>query len=180
MTANRQDSEDQDSEVVVLDAQAMPEPVGPPEGMSADEVEQAKRQAHELVRNLRELSGGRELAAIDDITNTGMQAQRNAGRQLELAKTRLGTFLDEGGASKEIATGMVDLRVASNRIDPNLGRRGFLSAHARRTAVPSGSLQPRRAWAAEDRPAVRARLQADHGHRDPVARRADVARGATT
>ena len=107
------------------DAVPLPDPVGAPEGMSADEVEQAKRQVRDLVRSLRESTGGRELAVIDEITNTGMQAQRNAGRQLELAKTRLGTFLDEGGASKEIATGMVDLRVALNRIDPNLSRRGF-------------------------------------------------------
>jgi uncharacterized protein YaaN involved in tellurite resistance len=93
--------------------------------MTTAEVEQVQRQARDLVNSLRESTGSRQLAVVDEITSTGVQAQRNAGRQLELAKTRLGTFLSEGGASKEIATGMVDLRVALNRIDPNLSRRGL-------------------------------------------------------
>ena len=127
MTENRESTNEENAEVVVLDGGALPDPVGPPAVMSADEVTQAKREAHELVCSLRDAHGSRELAAGDDITSTGLQAQRNAGRQLELAKTRLGTFLGEGGASKEVATGLVDLRVALNRIDPNLGRRGVLA-----------------------------------------------------
>lgn len=124
MTTNGEPIENENLEVVVLD-DVLVEPEGPPKGMSADEVEQARRQARDLVRSLRDSSGSRGLAVIDELTSTGMQAQRSAGRQLELTKTRLGTFLSEGGASKEIATGMVDLRVALNRIDPNLTRRGL-------------------------------------------------------
>ena len=124
MTTNGEAMENENHEVVVLDDVGV-DAEAPPKGMSADEVEQAKRQARDLVRSLRDSTGGRGLAVIDEITNTGMQAQRSAGRQLELTKTRLGTFLDEGGASKEIATGMVDLRIALNRIDPNLAQRGF-------------------------------------------------------
>jgi uncharacterized protein YaaN involved in tellurite resistance len=110
-------------EVAVLD---VPEPLGPPVDMSDEEIAAAKRQAHELVLGLKDSTGSRQLAAVDEITGSARQAQLNAGRQLELARTRLATFLDEGGASKEIATGMVDLRVALNRIDPNLGQKGFL------------------------------------------------------
>jgi uncharacterized protein YaaN involved in tellurite resistance len=124
MTTNQHSSDGDTQEVVVLDAAGVA-PVGPPNDMAQDEVEQARRQARELVQSLRDAAGSRQLAVVDEITSTGVQAQRNAGRQLELAKTRLGTFLSEGGASKEIATGMVDLRVALNRIDPNLTRRGL-------------------------------------------------------
>ena len=119
----RDDNETLD--VVVLDAETLPEPLGPPADMSVAEIDDAKRQAHDLVQSLRESSGARQLAVADDISATGIQAQRNAGRQLELSKTRLATFLDEGGASKEIATGMVDLRVALNRINPALEQRGL-------------------------------------------------------
>lgn len=126
MTGNENPHDESEAhDIVVLPPADVPETVDPPSGMSADEIEQAKRQARELVSGLRDSAGSRQLAVVDEITSTGVQAQRNAGRQLELAKTRLGTFLSEGGASKEIATGMVDLRVALNRIDPNLSRRGL-------------------------------------------------------
>jgi len=128
MTTNEAPSDDTSHDVVVLGGTELPVPVAPggrPAGMSDAEVEQAHHQARDLVNTLRDSAGSRQLAVVDEITSTGVQAQRNAGRQLELAKTRLGTFLSEGGASKEIATGMVDLRVALNRIDPNLSRRGL-------------------------------------------------------
>ena len=126
---NENEIEGNPSEIggAVVAATVLPEVAGPPAGMSASDAEQAQRQARDLVRSLRESSGGRQLAVVDEITSSGVQSQRNAGRQLELVKTRLGTFVDEGGASKEIATGMVDLRLALNRIDPNLAGKGFLT-----------------------------------------------------
>ena len=54
-----------------------------------------------------------------------MESQRNAGRQLELVKTRLATFLDAGGASKDIALELVDLRGALDRINPELQQRSL-------------------------------------------------------
>ena len=46
-----------------------------------------------------ESTGARQLAVLDEVTTVGLwTSQRNAGRQLELVKTRLATFLDEGGA----------------------------------------------------------------------------------
>jgi hypothetical protein len=127
MTSHREQDDHEARDVAVLDAEAVPEPLGPPSDMSVAEVEEAQRRAHDLVRSLRDSSGARQLAVVDDIAETGVQAQRNAGRQLELSKTRLATFLDEGGASKEIATGMVDLRVALNKINPALEQRGLLA-----------------------------------------------------
>ena len=73
--------------------------------MSADEIEFARRQAETLVRGVRESTGSRQLAVLDEVTSVGVESQRNAGRQLELVKTRLATFLDVGGASKDIAVG---------------------------------------------------------------------------
>ena len=42
---------------------------------------------------------------LDEVTSVGLESQRNAGRQLELVKTRLATFLDAGGASKDMGPG---------------------------------------------------------------------------
>ena len=56
---------------------------------------------------------------LDGITNVGLQAQRNAAGQLELLKTRIGTFLNEGGTSAEIADGLRDLRVTLSQINPH-------------------------------------------------------------
>jgi uncharacterized protein YaaN involved in tellurite resistance len=90
----------------------------PPATMTADEVDLARRQATEMVRELRESTGARQMAVIDDVTSLGLHSQRNAGRQLELVKTRLSTLLDGGAAGREVATDLVDLRAALDRINP--------------------------------------------------------------
>ena len=55
------------------------------------------------MRGVRKSTGAQQLAVLDEVTTVGLESQRNAGRQLELVKTRLATFLDEGGASKDVA-----------------------------------------------------------------------------
>ena len=62
---------------------------------------------------------------LDEVTSVGVESQRNAGRQLELVKTRLATFLDAGGASKDMALELVDLRGALDRINPELEQRSL-------------------------------------------------------
>lgn len=99
----------------------------PPRTMSIDEVDEARRQAAELARGVRESRGSKQLAVLDEVTSVGMVSQRNAGRQLELVKTRLAVFLNEGGASKSVATDLIGLRIALDRINPNLERRGLFS-----------------------------------------------------
>jgi uncharacterized protein YaaN involved in tellurite resistance len=97
----------------------------PPQGMSTDEVENARQQVIDLVRGVRESTGSRQLAVIDDVTTVGLQSQRNAGRQLELVKTRLATLLDESGTSKEVGNDLVDLRNALDKINPAVEQRSF-------------------------------------------------------
>jgi hypothetical protein len=106
---------------------ASADPPAPPASMSADDVDGARRQATELVRGVRDASGSRQLAVIDELTTVGLMSQRNAGVQLELVKTRLGTFVAEGGASRAVATDLIDLRSALGRIDPEVERRTLRS-----------------------------------------------------
>ena len=103
--------------ITTFDGDTVGSPV-PPATMTADEVDLARRQATEMVRELRESTGARQMAVIDEVTSVGLHSQRNAGRQLELVKTRLSTLLDGGAAGSEVATDLVDLRNALDRINP--------------------------------------------------------------
>ena len=90
-----------------------------PRGMSDDEAQKIQIQAMELVRSIGDAAtGSTELKLFDGIANVGIHAQRNAAKQLDLLKTRVGTFLNEGGTSEEIAEGLRDLRLALNQINP--------------------------------------------------------------
>jgi uncharacterized protein YaaN involved in tellurite resistance len=111
--------------VIQTHAQELDRLPAPPDTMSEIEVEQVRRQAADLIREIRESTGSRQLAAIDEVTSVGLQSQRNAGRQLELVKTRMSTLLEQGGASKEIAGDLVGLRVALDRINPEVDRHGL-------------------------------------------------------
>lgn len=97
----------------------------PPKGMSDDEVKKLNRQAADLVKQLGEVTGSKELALLDNMNNMGIQAQRNAAAYLDLLKARVGTFLSEGGPSREIASSLTDLRLALDQIDPHHINRSF-------------------------------------------------------
>ena len=78
--------------------------------MSADEIELAAQPGGDAGPRRPRVDRIAQLAVLDEVTSVGVESQRNAGRQLELVKTRLATFLDAGGASKDIALELVDLR----------------------------------------------------------------------
>ena len=90
-----------------------------PKGMSDEEVQEVKSRAAELAEQLGSAAGSVELELLDSIANVGLQAQRNAASQLDLMKTWMGAFLNEGGTSKEIANGLRDLRMALTQINPH-------------------------------------------------------------
>ena len=124
MTPNEHEPEHRDPSHAVISV-TPDRPAIAPLTMSADEIELARSQAETLVRGVRESTGSRQLAVLDEVTSVGVESQRNAGRQLELVKTRLATFLDAGGASKDIALELVDLRGALDRINPELQQRSL-------------------------------------------------------
>ena len=97
----------------------------PPSSMSPEDIELAHKQAEALVRGVRKSTGGQQLAVLDEVTSVGLDSQRNAGRQLELVKTRLATFVDAGGASKDVALELMELRGALDRINPELEQRSL-------------------------------------------------------
>ena len=97
----------------------VPAEVQAPKGMSDDEARKFQSQAVELVTQLRDATGSAGMELLDSITSVGLQTLRNASGQLDLLKTRIGTLLNEGGTSKEIANGLRDLGMTLNQINPH-------------------------------------------------------------
>ena len=61
-----------------------------PKGVSDLEVETLKSRAADLVNDLENATGSKELELSDNIGHVGAQAQRRAGTELELLRTRVG------------------------------------------------------------------------------------------
>ncbi len=91
----------------------------PPKGMSEEETQKVKNEANVLVKQLGMVSGSKELEILDNMSNMGVQAQRNAAGYLDLLKGRVSTFLADGGPSRQIADSMRELRIALDQIDPH-------------------------------------------------------------
>lgn len=72
-------------------------------------------------------SGSRELELIDSVTSVGLQAQRHAGREMDLLRSRVGDMITNDGPGGAIAGDLVELRMVLNQINPHgLSDRGFV------------------------------------------------------
>ena len=103
-------------------SETLPAETGPPvvpKGMSDEEARKVQEQAVELLRRLEGATGSEELRQLEGVTNVGVQSQRNAAGQLDLLKARMGTLLNEGGTSGDIAEGLRDLRLTLEQINPH-------------------------------------------------------------
>lgn len=98
-----------------------------PTGLPESEREELRSRAEGLASELADAEGVKEMELIDNVTNLGMQAQKNGGKQLELLRVRVGDLISESGSDSNLASGLVDLRMALNEIDPNqMSRPGVL------------------------------------------------------
>jgi len=101
--------------------------LAPPANVTAEEVEELKKRAAEVVQQLAEASGSKELALVDSITTVGVQAQRRAGGDLELLRARVGDMLHQDGPPGQVAQDLIGLRMTLNQINPHeLRRSGVL------------------------------------------------------
>ena len=104
-------------EIEIL-AEGLPEPQAP-QSMSDEEIERHRAEASELIEQLAQVTGSKELELLDNLANVGLAAQRKAAGQVGLLNTTVTSLLDEGGTSKEIENGLRDLRLALNAINPH-------------------------------------------------------------
>lgn len=91
----------------------------PPKGLTDEEVREMHSRATDLVKQLEAASGSQELELIDSMTNIGMQAQRNAGGELGLLRTRIGDMVTDEGPGAELSKDLLELRMALNQINPH-------------------------------------------------------------
>jgi uncharacterized protein YaaN involved in tellurite resistance len=99
-----------------------------PRGMPEAEQGELQSQAAELARRLAEASGSQELELVDRISYLGVQAQRSAGSELELLRSRVGELAGEQGPGSNVANDLAELRLTLNQINPHdQGRHGIWS-----------------------------------------------------
>ena len=101
------------------------EPVAPP-GITFSESLEFQAKAATAVKQLEAASGGKEMELVDGITAVGVQAQRQAGRELELLRARVGDMMTRGGPGDKISQDLLDLRLALDQIDPHELNRSWL------------------------------------------------------
>ena len=94
--------------------------------MTEMERKEMKSRAESLVQDLMEARGSKQLELTDGLTNLGVQAQRTAGKELELLRVRVGEMLTQDGTGSEIGNNMVQLRTTLNRISPDDVSKGGL------------------------------------------------------
>jgi|GEM_PF-1005647 uncharacterized protein YaaN involved in tellurite resistance len=87
-------------------------------GLGEDEAKRLEDQAVELVEQLNAAEGSAEMEILDGVANVGLHAQKTAASELGLLNARVGAFIQAGGASKDIADGMRDLRMTLDEINP--------------------------------------------------------------
>jgi len=90
-----------------------------PEGITDEELQELKKRSADLVKQLEGASGSKEMEYIDTITSVGIKAQRNAGTELDLLRTRVGDMISGGGPGAQIPKELADLRLTLNQINPH-------------------------------------------------------------
>ena len=99
----------------------------PPPGLPDSELEGLRKRAKELVQKLATAEGSLEMELMDNVTNVGLQAQRNSGSQLDLLRVRVGDMLSQAGSGGGITGSLVELRMTLSDISPDkLSRPGTL------------------------------------------------------
>ena len=104
-----------EEEIVVAEVDSLAVPAG----MAEAEAAKLRDRARALVEEIEQTGGSKEMAAIDSISNTGMQTQRNAGNELDLLRGRVGDMMTRGGPAENMAKDMAELRMTLNEINPH-------------------------------------------------------------
>ena len=104
------------AEIGALVPAEIPEPLAP-KGLTSEDCQEIQERAVALVNELEGASGSQELELVDSMTNLGIQAQRNAGGELELLRSRVGEMISNDGTGAGIARDLRDVRVALNQIN---------------------------------------------------------------
>ena len=90
-----------------------------PKEIDAAEAAALKARAAEIVKQVEEADGSKEMELLDSLTAVGIQAQRGASSDLALLRGRVGDMLSDDTAGSQVTKDLVDLRSALNKINPS-------------------------------------------------------------
>ncbi len=96
-----------------------------PKGMTPEEGAELKARSAAIVNQLDQASGSKEMEMVDSITAVGIQAQKQAGAELNLLRGQVADILSNEGTGGQVTKDLVDLRVALNEINPNENQSGI-------------------------------------------------------
>ncbi len=101
--------------------------VAPPKDLTVAEVAELKQRASDIVQQLRDSDGSRQMEIADSVTAVGLKAQHQAASQLGLLRVRVGDMLSDKGAAGVITGQLEELRLELNKINPDeVGRSGLV------------------------------------------------------
>jgi len=96
-------------------------------GINDETARELQQRSRDLVKQLIEASGSEELEVTDSITGVGIQAQRSAGADLDLLRTRIRDMITKEGPGGKISNDLIELRLTLNEINPHeLKRKGSI------------------------------------------------------
>ena len=117
---------EQMDEIGALVPAEIPEPLAP-KGLTSEERQEIQERARALVNELEGASGSQELELVDSMTSLGIQAQRTAGKELDLLRSRVGDTVTHGGPGEDLTKELVELRLELKKINPSeLGQQRFI------------------------------------------------------
>jgi uncharacterized protein YaaN involved in tellurite resistance len=103
----------------LVPAQAPGLPIVVPKEIDATEAAALAARAAEIVKQVEEAAGSKEMELLDSLTAVGIQAQRGASSDLALLRGRVGDMLSDNAAGSQVTKDLVDLRQALNKINPS-------------------------------------------------------------
>ena len=107
---------------ISVSADEMSEPVDPApaprDGVTSDEARELDARAVEIVRQVEEASGSKEMEVIDAVSAVGIEAQRQGGKELESLRVTVAEMLATEGVASQVTKDLVQLRIELGKIAP--------------------------------------------------------------
>lgn len=93
-------------------------------GVPADVAQALDERVEEIVRQVAEATGSKEMEVIDTISAVGIEAQRHGGRELESLRVRVADMLASDGIAGQVTKDLVNLRLELAKIAPRSNANG--------------------------------------------------------
>ena len=91
----------------------------PRDGVTSEEARELDARAAEIVRQVEEATGSKEMEVIDAVSAVGIEAQRQGGKELESLRVTVAEMLATEGVASQVTKDLVQLRIELGKIAPS-------------------------------------------------------------